>query len=159
MHVIDFRALALRLVDNKAVLYFDAPGPSEALNWYRGKQVSSPFPLGEALTRAVQQLIYTYQHRKHNLTGSSCARAPGFSSPIHAADCMRSLFVPTAVSVYIHILFNIFVPSFKSLTHFFCRISPLRFFLRRFFFSPLATQGSFVNYTRLFTPVCCVNCT
>jgi hypothetical protein len=29
--------LALRLVDNKAVLYFDAPTPSEALNWYRGK--------------------------------------------------------------------------------------------------------------------------
>lgn len=30
--------LALRLVDNKAVLYFDAPTQSEALNWYRGKQ-------------------------------------------------------------------------------------------------------------------------
>lgn len=48
-HVIDVRVLALRLVDNKAVLYFDAPTPSEALNWYRGKQVSSDFSLGEAL--------------------------------------------------------------------------------------------------------------
>src|SRR6266571_925079 len=28
---------ALRLVDNKAILYFDAPSPSDALNWYRGK--------------------------------------------------------------------------------------------------------------------------
>jgi len=28
---------ALRLVDNKAILYFDAPSPSAALNWYRGK--------------------------------------------------------------------------------------------------------------------------
>jgi hypothetical protein len=27
---------ALRLVDNKAILYFDAPSPSDALNWYRG---------------------------------------------------------------------------------------------------------------------------
>jgi hypothetical protein len=27
---------ALRLVDNKAILYFDAPSPSAALNWYRG---------------------------------------------------------------------------------------------------------------------------
>lgn len=47
--VIDTRVSALRLVDNKAVLYFDAPTPSEALNWYRGKQVPSPFSLGEAL--------------------------------------------------------------------------------------------------------------
>jgi hypothetical protein len=28
--------VALRLVDNKAILYFDAPTPSAALNWYRG---------------------------------------------------------------------------------------------------------------------------
>ena len=28
--------LVLRLVDNKAILYFDAPSPSDALNWYRG---------------------------------------------------------------------------------------------------------------------------
>jgi len=27
---------ALRLVDNKAILYFDAPSASAALNWYRG---------------------------------------------------------------------------------------------------------------------------
>ncbi|KAG6897339.1 hypothetical protein C0992_002397 [Termitomyces sp. T32_za158] len=27
---------ALRLVDNKAILYFEAPSPSDALNWYRG---------------------------------------------------------------------------------------------------------------------------
>jgi len=31
-----FFPLALRLVDNKAILYFDAPTPSDALNWYRG---------------------------------------------------------------------------------------------------------------------------
>lgn len=30
------RGTALRLVDNKAILYFDAPSPSAALNWYRG---------------------------------------------------------------------------------------------------------------------------
>ena len=30
---------ALRLVDNKAILYFDAPSPSDALNWYRGMRV------------------------------------------------------------------------------------------------------------------------
>lgn len=30
---------ALRLVDNKAILYFDAPSPSDALNWYRGELV------------------------------------------------------------------------------------------------------------------------
>jgi len=53
VHVIDIRVQALRLVDNKAVLYFDAPTPSEALNWYRGKEVSSPFSLGEALTLVV----------------------------------------------------------------------------------------------------------
>jgi len=28
--------VALRLVDNKAILYFDAPSSSDALNWYRG---------------------------------------------------------------------------------------------------------------------------
>ncbi|KAJ7071315.1 hypothetical protein C8F01DRAFT_1317018, partial [Mycena amicta] len=28
---------ALRLVDNKAILYFDAPSPLDALNWYRGE--------------------------------------------------------------------------------------------------------------------------
>ena len=44
VHPIDVRVIALRLVDNKAVLYFDAPSPSEALNWYRGEQVSPPFP-------------------------------------------------------------------------------------------------------------------
>lgn len=53
MHEIDVRCSALRLVDNKAVLYFDAPTPSEALNWYRGKRVSSPFSLGEALTSVI----------------------------------------------------------------------------------------------------------
>ena len=37
VHVIEVRVLALRLVDNKAVLYFDAPSPSEALNWCKGK--------------------------------------------------------------------------------------------------------------------------
>ena len=42
-HPIDVRVIALRLVDNKAVLYFDAPSPSEALNWYRGKLVSPSF--------------------------------------------------------------------------------------------------------------------
>ena len=31
--------VALRLVDNKAILYFDAPTPSDALNWFRGRQI------------------------------------------------------------------------------------------------------------------------
>ncbi|KAF8140081.1 hypothetical protein EV363DRAFT_326100 [Boletus edulis] len=29
---------ALRIVDNKAILYFDAPSPSEALTWFRGNE-------------------------------------------------------------------------------------------------------------------------
>jgi hypothetical protein len=29
-------SLGLRLVDNKAILYFDAPSASDALNWFRG---------------------------------------------------------------------------------------------------------------------------
>lgn len=29
---------ALRLVDNKAILYFDAPSSSDALNWFRGEE-------------------------------------------------------------------------------------------------------------------------
>jgi len=33
----DVSSPALRLVDNKAILYFDAPSPSDALNWYRGQ--------------------------------------------------------------------------------------------------------------------------
>ena len=33
-------SVALRLVDNKAILYFDAPTPSAALNWYRGMSIS-----------------------------------------------------------------------------------------------------------------------
>lgn len=33
---------ALRLVDNKAILYFDAPSPSDALNWYRGEPARPP---------------------------------------------------------------------------------------------------------------------
>ncbi|KAF9651906.1 hypothetical protein BDM02DRAFT_3090128 [Thelephora ganbajun] len=33
---------ALRLVDNKAILYFDAPTPSEALNWYRAINLHIP---------------------------------------------------------------------------------------------------------------------
>jgi hypothetical protein len=53
MGVIDVGVSALRLVDNKAVLYFDAPSQSEALNWFRGKQVSSLFPPGEVLTEVV----------------------------------------------------------------------------------------------------------
>lgn len=28
---------ALRLVDNKAILYFDAPSTSDALTWFRGE--------------------------------------------------------------------------------------------------------------------------
>lgn len=35
--------LALRLVDNKAILYFDAPTPSDALNWYRGGSIVAFF--------------------------------------------------------------------------------------------------------------------
>jgi hypothetical protein len=31
--------VALRLVDNKAILYFDAPTPSDALNWFRGESL------------------------------------------------------------------------------------------------------------------------
>lgn len=34
--------LVLRLVDNKAILYFDAPSPSDALNWFRGKYNYTP---------------------------------------------------------------------------------------------------------------------
>jgi hypothetical protein len=34
--------LALRLVDNKAILYFDAPSPSDALNWFRGTHTRTP---------------------------------------------------------------------------------------------------------------------
>ncbi|KAF8973748.1 hypothetical protein BDZ97DRAFT_1776622 [Flammula alnicola] len=33
---------ALRLVDNKAILYFDAPTPSAALNWYRAINLHIP---------------------------------------------------------------------------------------------------------------------
>jgi len=33
---------ALRLVDNKAILYFDAPSPSDALNWYRAINLHIP---------------------------------------------------------------------------------------------------------------------
>ncbi|KAJ8702843.1 hypothetical protein PTI98_001520 [Pleurotus ostreatus] len=32
----------LRLVDNKAILYFDAPSPSDALNWYRAINLHIP---------------------------------------------------------------------------------------------------------------------
>lgn len=37
------KVVALRLVDNKAILYFDAPSPSDALNWYRGSSMFLPF--------------------------------------------------------------------------------------------------------------------
>jgi hypothetical protein len=37
--------VALRLVDNKAILYFDAPSPSDALNWYRGSSMFLSFIL------------------------------------------------------------------------------------------------------------------
>ena len=147
---IDARFLALRLVDNKAVLYFDAPTPSEALNWYRGKQVSSP-PPGEVLTRVAQRLICIYQHRKPNLTNFSCVRVFGFSSPIRAVGCMRSLLAPIAVFVYIHILFDIFVHSFLTLS------SSVGFPLFVFFSFPLfTTQATSVNHTRLFNTVRCV---
>ncbi|KAF7354928.1 DH domain-containing protein [Mycena sanguinolenta] len=33
---------ALRFVDNKAILYFDAPSPSDALNWYRAINLHLP---------------------------------------------------------------------------------------------------------------------
>ncbi|KAG8219966.1 hypothetical protein J3R82DRAFT_971 [Butyriboletus roseoflavus] len=33
---------ALRIVDNKAILYFDAPSPSEALNWFRAINLHIP---------------------------------------------------------------------------------------------------------------------
>ncbi|KAF8912848.1 hypothetical protein CPB84DRAFT_1841295 [Gymnopilus junonius] len=33
---------SLRLVDNKAILYFDAPTPSDALNWYRAINLHIP---------------------------------------------------------------------------------------------------------------------
>ncbi|KAF7354911.1 DH domain-containing protein [Mycena sanguinolenta] len=33
---------ALRLVDNEAILYFDAPSPSDALNWYRAINLHIP---------------------------------------------------------------------------------------------------------------------
>ncbi|KAF8649758.1 hypothetical protein AX16_005525 [Volvariella volvacea WC 439] len=33
---------SLRLVDNKAILYFDAPSPSDALNWYRAINLHIP---------------------------------------------------------------------------------------------------------------------
>ncbi|KAJ7456710.1 hypothetical protein FB451DRAFT_1512111 [Mycena latifolia] len=36
------RLTALRLVDNKAILYFDAPSPSDALNWYRAINLHIP---------------------------------------------------------------------------------------------------------------------
>ena len=35
--VTNLASKVLRLVDNKAILYFDAPSPSDALNWYRGQ--------------------------------------------------------------------------------------------------------------------------
>lgn len=36
--------IALRLVDNKAILYFDTPSTSDALNWFRGKHSNSTNP-------------------------------------------------------------------------------------------------------------------
>jgi hypothetical protein len=38
-HPSQFWASALRLVDNKAILYFDAPSSSDALNWFRGRLI------------------------------------------------------------------------------------------------------------------------
>ena len=40
LHIMTFAELglsALRLVDNKAILYFDAPSTSDALTWFRGE--------------------------------------------------------------------------------------------------------------------------
>lgn len=37
--------LALRLVDNKAILYFDVPSTTEALTWFRGMFTSRHCPI------------------------------------------------------------------------------------------------------------------
>jgi hypothetical protein len=43
LHFLLTMVVALRLVDNKAILYFDAPTPSDALNWYRGPSMFLSF--------------------------------------------------------------------------------------------------------------------
>lgn len=40
----DFSLVAIRVVDNKAILYFDAPSTSEALTWCRGSLFHSLLP-------------------------------------------------------------------------------------------------------------------
>ena len=44
----------LRLVDNKAILYFDAPSPSDALNWYRGSSENLSAQRNTAHVRSYQ---------------------------------------------------------------------------------------------------------
>ena len=58
--------VALRLVDNKAILYFDAPSPSDALNWYRGPSMSLPFFLGLTNVLGFQQSTYIFLPQKPN---------------------------------------------------------------------------------------------
>ena len=59
----DRATLALRLVDNKAILYFDAPSTSDALTWFRGER--------------------SCESRSISGRGLMCARAPPAAINLH----------------------------------------------------------------------------
>lgn len=109
--------------------------------------------LGRALTQIVQQLIYTSQRRKLNLTNLSCDSVLGclLMSLVQAVDRTRSLRSPFTHIFYSAYLFSRFL---------FCWVS-LRFlsFCRHPFFPVCNARRSSVNNTHLFVPVCCDKCT
>ncbi|KAI0078939.1 hypothetical protein K474DRAFT_786929 [Panus rudis PR-1116 ss-1] len=57
------RSNTLRLVDNKAILYFDVPSTSEALTWFRGMFANS-FRL---LARLTEMYSYQFEHGPKSL--------------------------------------------------------------------------------------------
>ena len=86
---------ALRLVDNKAILYFDAPSPSDALNWYRGG--SSSLTVISMTDHGLQLSTYTFRLQKRRSDRSH----------IHSLICLLSS----------HKLYSFIAPS---LSHIHC---------------------------------------
>ena len=69
-HFLNNILAVLRIVDNKAILYFEASSTSVALNWFRGMFPSLTSPPYDMMT-FLQQSIFISQPRRHEHPGST----------------------------------------------------------------------------------------
>ncbi|KAJ6516319.1 Dbl homology domain-containing protein [Mycena sanguinolenta] len=110
---------ALRLVDDKAILYFDAPSPSDAFDWYQGKpflRQGGRHRLCANLFMAQRSTFISLKFRRGN--SRDTIQLASYEAGVFCSVYAFGLTVPC----FGHYAFLINIPTCISLTPMYCRI-------------------------------------